>query len=115
MNSVTLIGNLTRDPEIRDAGDARVVTLGLAETREGKDGEKHPQYYDVEAWGELAEHVASSLVKGDLVIAAGKLRYDSFQKDGEKRSRVKVLASHIGPSLRFSNVVVGRNGKQTKA
>jgi single-strand DNA-binding protein len=114
VNSVTLIGNLTRDPEIREAGESKVVNLGLAETREGKDGEKTPQYYDVEAWGDLAEHVAESLAKGDLVIASGRLRYDSYEKDGEKRSRVKVVASHIGPSLRFGDVDVRRNGKKGK-
>ena len=112
MNSVTLIGNLTRDPEIREAGESKVVSMGLAETREGKDGEKTPQFYDVEAWGDLAEHVAASLAKGDLVIAAGKLRYDSYEKEGERRSRVKVVASHIGPSLRFCEAEVQRNGKK---
>lgn len=115
MNSVTLVGNLTRDPEIRDAGENKVAVLGIAETREGKDGEKTPQFYDVEVWGDLAIYAVASLAKGDLVIAVGHLRYDSYEKDGEKRSKVKVVASHLGPSLRFAGATVVREEKVATA
>lgn len=108
MNNVTLIGNLTRDPEVRDTGENKVAVLGLAESRENREGEKTPQYYDVEVWGALAVNAAASLSRGDLVIAVGHLRYDAYEKDGEKRSKVKVVASHLGPSLRFVGADVNR-------
>jgi single-strand DNA-binding protein len=115
VNNVTLIGNLTRDPEIREAGENKVAVLGIAETRESRDGEKTPQYYDVEVWGDLAINAAASLAKGDLVIAAGHLRYDEYEKDGQKRSKVKVVASHLGPSLRFAGATVVREAKVAAA
>jgi single-strand DNA-binding protein len=104
---VTIIGNLTRDPEIRftPSGDA-VTSMRIAvnerikEGNEWKDGE--PSFYEVKAWRKLAEQCAETLRKGQRIVIVGKMKIESYQsKDGETRSSTVVTADEIGESIRF--------------
>lgn len=116
--TVTIVGNLTRDPELRyTPSGASVAEFGVAVNKrikgaggEWEDGD--PEFYDVTAWGSTAENIAESLTKGTRVVAVGRLQFDSWENDaGEKRSKVKVVADHIGPELRWATVDITRNEK----
>jgi single-strand DNA-binding protein len=96
VNKVILIGNLTRDVEVKNLSSGTAVAqIGLAINREwkDKDGEKKEEvtFVDCEAWGKTAEIMAKYLAKGKPVFIEGRLKLDSWEKDGEKRSKIKVV------------------------
>jgi len=107
VNVVVLIGNLTRDPELRaTAGGTSVCKLGLAVTERAKDpatGEwgERPNYFDIDVFGAQAESCAQYLTKGRQVAVEGRLRWRSWETpEGQKRSAVSVVANtvqFIGP------------------
>jgi single-strand DNA-binding protein len=111
-NSVTVVGNLTREPELRyTPSGAAVVKFGLAVNRSytNRNGEKVEEtaFFDVTAWRELGENIAESLSVGSRVIVTGRLQQDSWQNDaGEKRSKVFILADEVGPSLRWATASI---------
>ena len=114
-NSTTVTGNLTREPEIRYTRDGQATTLlGLAvnrrwQDRETKQWEESVSFLDVVCWRELAENVALSLAKGMRVVVTGRLEQRSWEtEDGERRSKVEIVADEIGPSLRFATAEVQR-------
>ena len=112
-STVTLVGNLAREPELRFTTTGRPsANFGLAVNRRWqKDGEWQEQvsFFNVVAWGDLAENAAASLTKGSRVIVTGRLEQRSYDtKDGEKRSVVEVVADEIGPSLRWARAEVER-------
>lgn len=100
-NQVTLMGNLTRDPELRDAGGTAVCDLGLAVNRtwKNRDGEKQEEvsFFDITVWAASAENCAKYLSKGRAVLVSGRLLQDRWQdkESGENRSKVKVVASSV--------------------
>ena len=117
-STVTMTGNLTRDPELRfTTGGAALAKFGLAVNRRRKVGdqwEDEVSFFDVVAWRELAENVAESLTKGLRVVVTGTLTQRSWETDtGEKRSRVEVQATEVGPSLRWASAQVTRNERRT--
>ena len=106
---VSLIGNLTDDPELRfTPGGAAVANFRLAVTprvREGdtwKDGET--SFFRVNVWRDLAEHTTESLSKGDRALVIGRLKARSWEdkETGERRSVVEVEAEEVGPSLKWA-------------
>jgi single-strand DNA-binding protein len=113
-NTVTLIGNLTDDPELRfTPNGAAVANFRLAVTprvREGdswKDGET--SFFRINIWRQQAENAAESLTKGTRAIVIGRLRMRSWETDaGEKRTVVEVEADEVAPSLRFATAKVER-------
>lgn len=110
---VTVIGNLTRDPELRyTAGGRALASFGVAANRRYQvNGEWTEQvsFFDVTCWADLAEHVANCLTKGTRVVVHGRLEQRSWENDaGEKRSKIEVVADDIGASVRFTNVTVER-------
>ena len=115
---VTVVGNLTADPELRfTAGGAPVADFTVASTPrtfdraagEWKDGD--PLFLRCSLWRQPAENAATSLTKGARVIAEGVLRQRSFEtKDGEKRTVVELDVDEIGASLRYATVQVNRTG-----
>jgi len=123
---ITVIGNLTADPELRyTQGGLAVANFTIASTpqvfdrqaNDWKDGEA--LFLRSTVWREYAEHVAASLHKGSRVIAQGKLRQRSYQtKEGEKRTAIEFEVDDIGPVLRFATATVvratgkGRGGQQ---
>ena len=94
-NSVTLVGNLTRDPELRHIpSGVAVCEIGLAvNERVKKDGEwtEAVNFFDVVIWGRTAEVANEYLRKGSPVLIAGRLKQESWEKDGEKRYKIKVV------------------------
>lgn len=109
-SSTTLVGNLTRDPELRYTTSGRgVASFGLAVNRRYQvNGEWQEQvsFFNIVAWGDLAENVAASCTKGNRIIVTGRLEQRSYEKDGEKRSTVEIVADEIGPSLRWAQAVI---------
>lgn len=115
-NSTTLVGNLTRDPELRfSQAGTPVCTLGIAVNSRKKTGvdswEDEPHFFNLVAIGSLADNAAETLTKGMRVVATGSLRYHQWEKDGEKRSSVEIFLEDIAPSLRWASAVVTRNEK----
>src|SRR6185436_12077344 len=100
LNQVTLMGNLTRDPELRQTPTGQNVTsFSLALNRSYKDqsGEwqEATDYIDIVCWGPLAERVAQYLSKGRRCLVQGRLQQRAWEQDGQKRSKVEVLAGDV--------------------
>jgi single-strand DNA-binding protein len=100
LNQVTLMGNLTRDPELRQTPNGQNVTnFSLALNRSYKDQSGEWQevtdYIDIVCWGPLAERVAQYLSKGRRCLVQGRLQSRSWEQDGQKRNKVEVLASDV--------------------
>ncbi len=100
VNRVMLAGNLTRDPEVRYTPSGRAVSaLGLAvnrryRTSEGEDKEE-VCFVDIDVWGRQAETCGEYLGKGSPVLVEGRLRLDQWEKDGQKNSKLKVVADRV--------------------
>ena len=112
-NTVTLVGNVTRDPELRytPSGQA-VASFGLAvnrrwQNRQTQDWEEQVSFFDITCWAQMAENVGESVQKGTRVLVSGRLQQRSWETDnGEKRSKVEVVADEIAPSLRWATAQV---------
>ena len=109
-NTVTIVGNMTREPELRyTASGVPVTEFGVAWNSKDRDGNESVSFFDVTCWRDLAEHVAESLGKGMRVIVYGRLDQNTWEtKDGDKRSKVRVIADDVGPSLRWAIANVDR-------
>jgi single-strand DNA-binding protein len=112
-NSITLVGNLTRDPELRyTAGGRALASFGIAVNRRYQvNGEWQEQvsYFNVTAWGDLGENAAASLSKGSRAIVFGRLEQRDYEnREGEKRSVVEVVAEEVGASLRWAQAQIER-------
>jgi len=101
LNKVTLAGNLTRDPELRETpSGANVCDMSIAmnDRYKTKDGELKTEtcFADITAWGSQAKSCGECLAKGSSVLVEGKLIYDQWEsKDGEKRSKLRVRADRV--------------------
>ena len=112
--TITVIGNLTDDPELRfTPSGAAVAKFRVASTPrfldrqsgEWKDGE--PLFLACNIWRDAAEHVAESLQRGTRVIVTGRLRQRSYEtREGEKRTVIELEVDEIGPSLRYATAKV---------
>lgn len=116
---VTVVGNLTAEPEIKTTKTgSSVLKVGVAVNRRWKnkqdEWEEEVSFFDVNAWGELADNVASSLSKGSRVIVSGRLEQQSWEnKEGQKQSKVVLVADDIGVSLRKAQVTgINKTGQQ---
>jgi single-strand DNA-binding protein len=114
---VTLIGNITRDPELRfTASGSAIASFGLAVNRRWqKNGEWQEQtsFFNVSAWAQLGENVAESMGKGTRVIVHGRLEQREYEtREGEKRTVVEVVADEVGPSLRWATATVAKTSRQ---
>ncbi len=112
-NTVTLVGNVTKDPELRyTTGGRGVASFGLAVNRRYQvNGEWQEQvsFFNVVAWADLGENAAASLHKGTRVMVTGRLEQRSYEtREGEKRNITEVIADDLGPSLRWAQAQVER-------
>lgn len=107
---ITVVGNLTADPELRFVpSGASVANFTIAstprsfnkDTKQWEDGEA--MFIRVSAWRTLAENITNSLVRGQRVIVQGKLKARSYEKDGQKRTAFEIEAEEVGPSLKFAS------------
>lgn len=116
-NTLTITGNVTADPELRQTGGHRsVANFTIADTPryrdagsgEWKDGET--LFQRVVVWDALAENVAHSITKGVRVVVTGSVQARSFVgSDGEKRNYTELVADEVGASLRFATASITRN------
>src|SRR4051794_41425326 len=119
-NNVTLIGNITRDPELRFTPSGQApAPFGLAvnrrwQNRQSGDWEEATSFFNVVCWREMAENASESLQKGSRVIVTGRLEQRSWEdrESGDKRSTVEVVADEIGPSLRWATARVEKNDRR---
>ena len=118
-NSVHVVGNITRDPELRftPTGQAR-AQFGLAvnrrwQNRQTQEWEEATSFFDVTCWGDLGDNVSESLAKGARVLVIGRLEQRSWETDqGDKRSKVEIIADEVGPSLRWATAQVTKTERK---
>jgi len=99
-NQVILMGNLTRDPELRQTPNGQNVcsfSLALNRSYKGSDGnwQEATDFIDVVAWGPFGERVAPYLTKGRPALVNGRIQSRSWEQDGQKRSKVEVVAQDV--------------------
>jgi single-strand DNA-binding protein len=118
-NIVVLTGNATRDPEVRILPNGQTnVSFGLAVNRRWMDKatqewKEETSFIDVVCWQQLADNVAETIIKGARVMVAGRLQQRSWETpEGDKRSKVEVVADEIGPSLRWATAQIVRNERR---
>ena len=119
-NVVTLVGNITRDPELRftNTGQA-TASFGLAvnrrwQNRQTQEWEEATSFFDVVCWREMEENAAESLSRGSRVIVTGRLEQRSWETpDGDKRSKVEVVADEVGPSIRWATAQITKNERRS--
>lgn len=112
-NQVTLVGNLTRDAELRfTAGGKAVASFGLAVNRRwmvANEWKEQVSFFNCTAWDTLAENFAASCGKGARVIVTGRLEQREYEtKEGEKRNVVELVVDEAGPSMRWATASVER-------
>ena len=118
--TTTVVGNLTRDPEIRYTREGQATTaLSLAvnrrwQNRDTKEWEESTSFLDVICWRDLAENVALSLTKGARILVTGRLEQRGWETDeGDRRSKVEIVADEIGASLRFATADIHKVQRHT--
>jgi len=118
-NTVNVVGNATRDPELRftPSGQA-VANFGLAvnrrwQNRQTSEWEEAVSFFDITCWGQLAENVAESVQKGTRVVVDGRLDQRTWETEqGDKRSKVEIVADEVAPSLRWATASVTKNERR---
>ncbi len=110
-NTITITGNVTREPELRfTPAGAALCEFGVAWNLRKQNGDDEAMFFNVTCWRSLAENVAESIDKGDRVIVTGRLNWRSWETDaGEKRQVVDIQAEEVGPSLQWASADVTRN------
>jgi single-strand DNA-binding protein len=118
-SNVTVVGNLTRDPELRfTPSGAPVTTFGVAVNRrwmnrDRNEWEESTSFFNVTCWRDLAQNVSDSLEKGVRVVVTGRLEQRSWEtQDGERRSVVEIVADEVGPSLRWASAEITKNDRR---
>jgi len=117
-NRVTLVGNLGRDPEVKNTTSGRTVTaFSIATNESWTDDKKQKQartdWHLIEVWGNAAKLVGQYLTKGRLVLVEGSLRTDKFEKDGQTHWRTKVVARNVQFLDRPEKEAPGLQGDET--
>jgi single-strand DNA-binding protein len=118
-NSITVVGNVTRDPELRFTPSGQpTASFGVAvnrrwQNKQTSEWEEAVSFFDVVCWREMAENASESLSKGSRVIVTGRLEQRSWEtQEGEKRSKIEIVADEIGPSLRWATAEVKKNDRR---
>ncbi len=118
-NTIVLVGNVTRDPELRFTPSGQpTATFGLAvnrrwQNRQTQEWEEATSFFDVVCWRELAENATESLKRGARIIVTGRLEQRSWEtQEGEKRSKIEVVADELGPSLRWASAQITKNERK---
>lgn len=102
INQLTITGNLTRDPELRNLPSGQsVCNIRIAHNERRKDSAGNwsdsPAYFDVTIWSGLGEYLAKNLTKGQKVVVAGRLKWREYEADGDKRQVVDITADSVIP------------------
>ena len=109
-NTVTIAGNVTRNPEQRTTQTGMsITTFGIAWNKRRQGQEDETSFFDVVCFRELADNVASSIRKGTRVVVFGTLQQRTWASDsGERRSKTEILADDVAPSLKWATAKVTR-------
>lgn len=118
-NHVSIVGNLTRDPELRftPSGQA-TASFGVAvnrrwQNRQSNEWEEATSFFDVVCWAQLAENAAQSLTKGTRVLVSGRLDQRSWETpERERRSKIEITADEVAPSLRYATASITKNERR---
>ena len=112
--NVTLVGNVTRDPEIKFSDKGMAVTkFNLAVNKKNKAGEETTSFFSVTCFGSLAENVSNCVNSGNRVIVAGNVEVQTYvKKDGTNGTSVNVIADSVGFELRFGTATFSKNAPQ---
>lgn len=118
-SQTTLIGNLTRDPEVQYTASGTALTkLSIAVNRRfqrNDEWQDETSFFNVVCWTDLAENVAASTKKGDRVVVSGRLQQRSWETESnEKRSVVEVVADDVAASLRYATAGISRTERKGK-
>ena len=114
MSTLSIAGNLTATPELRNVNGGRsVVSFSVADNRRWTDKSGATQeavtYLDVTAWGAMAEHIATSLRTGDRVLVTGRLEQRSWEgTDGQRHTKHELVATEVAASLRYAEASITR-------
>ena len=115
-SNLTIVGNLTKDPELRFTPTGRATaSFGVAvnrrwQNRQTQEWEEATSFFDVVAWGSLAENLADSVHRGGRVVIEGRLDQHSWENNqGDKRSKIEITANEVAPSLRWATVEISKN------
>jgi single-strand DNA-binding protein len=118
-NHVSVVGNLTRDPELRFTPSGQATAgFGLAvnrrwQNRQTSEWEEAVSFFDVVCWGQLAENTAQSLSKGTRVLVSGRLDQRTWETpEHERRSKIEITADEVAPSLRWATAAVTKNERR---
>ncbi len=121
-NTVTITGNATREPELRfTPGGQPVASFGVAvnrrwQNRQTQEWEEATSFIDVTCWAQLAENAAESVARGTRVTVTGRLDQRSWETDnGERRSKIEIVADDVAVSLRWATATVNRNAPREGA
>jgi single-strand DNA-binding protein len=119
-NHVSIVGNLTRDPELRFTPTGQATAgFGVAvnrrwQNRQTQEWEESTSFFDVVCWGQLAENTAQSLSKGARVLVNGRLDQRSWETaEHERRSKIEITADEVAPSLRWATATITKNERRT--
>jgi single-strand DNA-binding protein len=117
-NQIVIVGNLTRDPELRyTPNGAALVKFGIAWSKRAPDEsgqwrDVETSFFNVTAWRQMAENVAETLTQGSRVVVVGRLRTNTWETpEGEKRSTVEIEADEVAPSLKWATAKLERQGR----
>jgi single-strand DNA-binding protein len=118
-STVTIVGNVTRDPEMRytPSGVAK-ASFGVAvsrrwQNRQTQEWDEQTSFFNVVCWREQAENVCESIGKGARIVVSGRLEQRSWEtENGDKRSVVEIVADDIGPSLRWATASITKNERR---
>ena len=104
-NTVTVSGNVVRDPELRFTNNNKAVCeFTVAWNQMARDGqEKKAHFFDCVAWEKMAESVSENARRGQRVTVTGRLNFESWEKDGQKRKTVNLVVEDVGMSLKFKD------------
>ena len=119
-NEITVVGNLTRDPELRYTQSGKgVCNFSVASNRRYQvngEWESKPTYFDCSAWDALGENIAASFTKGNAIIVVGRMESRQYEtNEGDKRTAWTIVADEVGASVRWARVQVTRTERTQTA
>jgi single-strand DNA-binding protein len=119
INSITVSGNVTRDPELRfTPSGAGVASFSVAvnrswQNRQTQEWEEQTSFFDVKCWAQLAQNVCDTLAKGSRVVVSGRLEQRSWDTEqGEKRYAFEIVADDVAASLLYATADVTKNERR---
>lgn len=95
MNKVFISGRLTRDVEVKELGNEKKVAKGTLAVSDGYKENQKTSFYDLEIWNKTADIMDRYTTKGSKIIVAGRLKQETWEKDGEKKTRIKIVVEEV--------------------